>query len=484
LTPNGNAARGCGEQHENAPRVGKRYIVRSANRAQSLVLPVAGDWRGGRHREKTMQGVIGAGPVQARDRIASIDTLRGVALLGILIINIIAFGLVSHAFSNPIPDGALTGVNFWTYVSVDVLFEGSMRAIFAMLFGAGVILFTARGDSPAAVTSVADLYYKRTILLILFGLLDAFLLLWTGDILYIYGVVGLFLFPLRNVRASRLLTAALVLLALGAATELFRFQDLTDMQTEAAEAQALLADDQKLDDEQQEAIDAWQEELEWIRPKQEDLDEELAMRRSSYFEVLAGQASEVIEYQAVSVRSFMFWDAFITMVLGMALYKYRVFGAGRSYRFYTLMTLLGFAVGLPVNAWEVYRFAASNYDIFSTIMPTYDVGRLGCAFGYIGLVMLFCKSGILSWLRVSLAAVGRMALTNYLAHSIICALIFSGVGFGLVGELQRYQLYYVVGGIWLVQLIVSPLWLRQYRFGPAEWLWRSLTYGTRQPMRN
>jgi len=431
-----------------------------------------------------MQGVIGAGPVQAGDRIASIDTLRGVAVLGILILNIVAFGLVGSAFGNPIPDGALSGINFWTYASVEVLFEGSMRAIFAMLFGAGVVLFTARGDSPAAATAVADLYYKRTILLILFGLCDAFLLLWTGDILYIYGIVGLFLFPLRNVKASRLLSAALIMLALYAATELFRFQDFADMQTEAAEAQALLADDRELDDEQQEAIDAWQEELESIRPAQNDLDEELAMRRSGYFTVLAGQAPYVLEYQAVSVRSFYFWDAFITMVLGMALYKYRVFDASRSYRFYTLMTLLGFAVGLPVNAWEVYRFSASNYDIFSTIMPTYDVGRLGCAFGYIGLVMLFCKSGILRWLGVSLAAVGRMALTNYLAHSIICALIFTGVGFGLVGELQRYQLYYVMAGIWLVQLIVSPLWLRHYRFGPAEWLWRSLTYGARQPMRN
>jgi uncharacterized protein len=431
-----------------------------------------------------MQGVVRAGPVRAGDRIASIDTLRGVALLGILLLNIVAFGLVGSAFGNPIPDGALTGVNFWTYVSVDVLFEGSMRAIFAMLFGAGVILFTARGDSPAAATSVADLYYRRTILLILFGLLDAFLLLWTGDILYVYGIVGLFLFPLRNVRASRLLTTALVMLALYAATEAFRFQDLTDMQAEAAEAQALLADDQELDDEQQEAIDAWQGELEFIRPTQEAIDEELALRRSGYFTVLVGQAPEVVKYQTISVRSFYFWDAFISMVLGMALYKYRVFDASHSYRFYTLMTLFGFAVGLPVNAWEVYRFNVSGYDIFSTIMPTYDAGRLGCAFGYMGLVMLFCKSGILSWLRASLAAVGRMALTNYLAHSIICALIFTGVGFGLVGELERYQLYYVVAGIWLVQLIVSPLWLRHYRFGPAEWLWRSLTYGARQPMRN
>jgi uncharacterized protein len=168
----------------------------------------------------------------------------------------------------------------------------------------------------------------------------------------------------------------------------------------------------------------------------------------------------------------------------MALYKYRVFDASRSRRFYTVMALLGFAVGLPVNAWELYRFVASDYDIFATIIPTYDLGRLGCAFGYVGLVMLFCKSGMWTRLKASLAAVGRMALSNYLAHSVICGLIFTGAGFGLVGELQRHQLYYVVAAIWLIQLVASPLWLRYYRFGPVEWLWRSLTYGARQPMRN
>jgi uncharacterized protein len=431
-----------------------------------------------------MQQEVTAGPVQAKDRIVSIDTLRGVALLGILIMNIIGFGLVNYAYGNPIPEGALAGANFWAYVGANLFFEGALRAIFAMLFGAGVILFTARGDSPAAATSLADLYYKRTILLILFGLGDAFLLLWPWDILYIYGVVGLFLFPLRNVRASRLLIAALVMLVLSAATEGLRWLDLKEMQAEAADAQAALDDDLELDAEQQDAIDAWQEELEWIRPTQEAIEKELTMRRSGYFAVLVGQAPDVIEAQTVSVRSFYFWDALITMMLGMSLYKYCVFDASRSRRFYTVMTLLGFAVGLPVNAWELYRFVASDYDIFATIIPTYDLGRLGCAFGYVGLVMLFCKSGMWIWLKASLAAVGRMALTNYLAHSVICGLFFTGAGFGLVGELQRYQLYYVVAGIWLIQLIVSPLWLRYYRFGPVEWLWRSLTYGARQPMRN
>jgi uncharacterized protein len=423
------------------------------------------------------------GPVQARDRIASIDVLRGVALLGILIMNIVSFGLLDASFSNPIPDGALEGINFWTYVSVDVLFEGSMRAIFSMLFGAGVILFTAKGDSPRSTTSVADLYYRRTILLIFLGLIDALLLLWMGDILYVYGIAGLFLFPLRKAAPRRLLSAALILMALYAATELIRFQQYTDLQADSVAAQALLDGGQELDDEQEASIDAWREELESIRPTQATIDEDLAMRRSGYFTVLSEQAPYVIEYQAVSVISGLFWDVLIYMILGMALFKYHVFDASRSYRYYTQMTLLGFAVGLPVNTWEMYRFVASDYDIFATIMPTYDVGRLGVTFGYIGLVMLFCKSGILMPLKASLAAVGRTALTNYLMHSVICALIFSGVGFGLVGELQRYQLYYVVAAIWLAQLVLSPLWLHYYRFGPVEWWWRSMTYGVRQPMR-
>jgi uncharacterized protein len=97
--------------------------------------------------------------------------------------------------------------------------------------------------------------------------------------------------------------------------------------------------------------------------------------------------------------------------------------------------------------------------------------------------MMICKSGLFGFITKPLAAVGRMALTNYLAHSVICMFLFTGVGLAWFGELERYELYYVVGGIWLFQLIVSPIWLRYFRFGPMEWLWRSLTYAQTQPMR-
>ena len=99
------------------------------------------------------------------------------------------------------------------------------------------------------------------------------------------------------------------------------------------------------------------------------------------------------------------------------------------------------------------------------------------AFGYIGLLGWICQQGYLKSLTTRLSAVGRMALTNYLMHSLICAIIFTGLGFGLLGQFQRVELYAIVIGIWLFQLWLSPLWLMKFRFGPVEWLWRTLTYG-------
>jgi uncharacterized protein len=127
----------------------------------------------------------------------------------------------------------------------------------------------------------------------------------------------------------------------------------------------------------------------------------------------------------------------------------------------------------------------SNFSLpgFSQAAITYYWGRLFTAMGHVALILIFCKLPIITWFKKSIAAVGKMALTNYLMHSVICMIIFTGVGFGLFGQLERHQLYYVVFSIWIFQLIVSPIWLTYFRFGPAEWLWRSLTYLKKQPMR-
>ena len=421
-------------------------------------------------------------PVSKKNRTQSIDTLRGVALFGILIMNIIAFAFPFGAYFNPIVDGATEGGNLMAYMITDIFFEGSMRTIFSMLFGAGVILFTAKPDKGPI--SVADLYFRRTILLIIFGVIDAYLLLWAGDILYAYGMAGLFLFVFRNLSPIRLFSLGLAIIFCMAVLQTAASIELRELRSEVLVIEALPID--TLSDDQQAKLDEWETVREDQFEPQEMTDENISVRKSGYLEIVAGLAPINVLLQSTEYYLHTFWDVISMMLLGMAFMKWGVFDASRSKRFYAVMTVAGLGVGWSTNYYEVATFIESGFAThlnMSNLRPTYDVGRFFVALGYIGLVMLICKTGVLSSLRSALAAVGQMALTNYLSHTVICNTLFMGFGFGLVGELERYQIYYVVFAIWIFQLVASPLWLKQFRFGPVEWLWRSMTYGEKQPMR-
>jgi uncharacterized protein len=171
------------------------------------------------------------------------------------------------------------------------------------------------------------------------------------------------------------------------------------------------------------------------------------------------------------------------MLIGMALFRLGVLTLERSTRLYLAMLVVGYGVGLTVNYLETrwvldHQFSAIA---FAQANMSYDLGRLAMTVGHLGALLLFVRSGVLPWLRRSLAAVGQMAVTNYLAQSIICGTVFIGLGY--FNRLERYELYYVVFAVWIVQLLWSPLWLRYFRFGPVEWLWRYLTYMKRPPFR-
>ena len=132
------------------------------------------------------------------------------------------------------------------------------------------------------------------------------------------------------------------------------------------------------------------------------------------------------------------------------------------------------------NLWELQVAFAGNLKLLSTFamfIPTYHLGRLGMALGYLGAIMAICKSDALPRVRTALAAVGRLTLTNYLIQSLIGLVLFTGAGFALVGTLERWQLYPLVVIVWAFQVWFSLRWLARYRFGPAEWLWRALAYG-------
>jgi uncharacterized protein len=182
----------------------------------------------------------------------------------------------------------------------------------------------------------------------------------------------------------------------------------------------------------------------------------------------------------------MLWDALGRMLIGISLVKLGVFSAERSRRFYLMMMVAGYGVGLPVVALGGYQAIQHQFDViylFSGGMRYNDFGSIPVALGHVGALILLYTSGALAWLTRRLAAVGRMALSNYLMHTLICTTLFYGYGFGLFGKLDRVQLLGVVLAIWAIQLWLSPIWLKYFRFGPAEWLWRTLTYGKAQPMR-
>jgi uncharacterized protein len=148
------------------------------------------------------------------------------------------------------------------------------------------------------------------------------------------------------------------------------------------------------------------------------------------------------------------------------------------------MLLISCAIGLPIGTYSAWMAWKQGFEPLQTVFTfsTYQPARVAMTFGHAAFLLLMCKYGVLRGLQARLAAVGQKAFSNYIAHSLIYGFVFYGYGLHLFDKLQRYQLYYVVAGLWIFSLVASPLWLRHFRFGPLEWAWRSLTYWKRQPM--
>lgn len=406
------------------------------------------------------------GPVYTSERIDSIDVLRGLAVLGILTINIFGFALPSMAHMNPTLLGPMSQADRITYFIAWIALEGSQRAIFSMLFGAGVILFLSRIMASDRAQYGVRLYYRRTLWLIAFGLIDAYILFWPGDILFFYGVAGLILYFMRDWTPRRLLVVAgviaLVMCLLRIAI-MFGMEVMADAIDDPGNPAVAQMTDEQIEDLR----------MAFGEVSPEYLEKEIRERSSGFFKAFLPNAADALKMQTVNGIVMLFWDVLMLMMIGMALYRWRVFDASRSTLFYLCMGLGGLAIGYLVNWWEVSHSVANNFLIHYYFW-TYDIGRIATGIGYIGFVMLICKLQVWAVVRNSLAAVGRMALTNYVMQTLICNTIF--IGFGLFGSMGIAQLYIVVGLIWLAQLIYSPFWLARFKYGPLEWIWRKLTY--------
>lgn len=407
----------------------------------------------------------------ASRRIESLDFIRGCALFGILIMNIVGMGL-GPAYDNPTVMGGDTGINLWTWFTVNVAFEGTQRGLFSILFGAGVILFTARPDST-------DAYFRRNLWLIAFGLINAWVLLWVGDILYFYGLTALFLFAFRHLPGRKLLGLGVAAFLLGAAWSGLETYNMLKLHERATAAETVAAADRT--EEQKKLIEEWKEQSRGA-PTAEAVARLKRENQAGYASALVARAPRIANAQSWEAYRY-FFDIFGMMMIGMGLFKLGVLTLEAPTRTYLAMMAGGYAIGIPLNLYEANWLMSHGFSGLARheAAITYDFARLAQTMGHLGLLGLFLKSGLLPWLRTSMAAVGRMALTNYLTHSVVALIIFVLLGYW--GALQRHQLYYIVFAIWAVQIVISPIWLRHFHFGPVEWLWRYLTYGKAPPFR-
>ena len=399
-------------------------------------------------------------PVGQSDRILSLDVLRGFALLGILVVNIQSFSMISAAYMNPTAYGDLSGANYWAWLLTHVFFDTKFMTIFSMLFGAGIVLMAERAEKTGR--SAVGLHCRRMLWLMLFGLLHAHLL-WYGDILFLYGVCGLVVCWFRKLRPFFLLGAGLVFLFVGTGIS---FVSGLSMPYWPDEALAEITMD-------------WQ-------PPPDVVDAEVAAYRGGWLRQMTHRIPAAIEFETLILLVWGIWRAGGLMLVGMALFKLGVFSAERSKRFYLSWIAAAALIGIPVILYGVRQNSAADWDVrYSFFLgPLYNYwAGIVVSLGYVGLVMLVCRSGAATFVQRVLAAVGQTALSNYLFQSIICTTVLYGHGLGWFGAVERVGQLGVVVAVWVLQIVVSPIWMRYFRFGPFEWAWRTLTYLRWQPMR-
>ncbi len=398
-------------------------------------------------------------PVTSVERIGELDALRGLAVLSILLINIISFGTYAALRGNPHALGETKLSEFLTWLVSYFLFDAKFISIFCILFGAGIWLMSERRRQKGG--HGIWLHCRRMCFLLLVGLIHGYFI-WSGDILSEYAVCGTVAYMLKGLRKRWLVLIGFVFVA-------FSF--------------SILATKMIGIDWQGEEGDAYR--YYYWEPTQKWLDWEEATQLGNWWRVF-----EMRLYRYSSRQEWLFADGGCTrtvglILLGMALMKDRVLSGDRSIRFYTLMFVTCFGLGGAALACDVWWKIAANWQAEAIIKYRLFVNywaSIPLALAWIAVVILACKREWFPRARSALSAVGRMAFTNYLMQSVICTFVFQGWGLGLFGALSRLELLIFVLLVWIVQLIWSLLWLRHFRFGPLEWVWRCFTYLRYQPL--
>ena len=384
----------------------------------------------------------------AASRIESIDVLRGVAVLAMIVANIPSFALVEAARANPTVYGDLESANWWAWLFSYVLVDGRFTAIFGMLFGASIAIVAERAGSRAAA-----LHYRRMTALFGLGLLHAYLV-WYGDFLVALAVCGALVFLYHGLPATRLLLIGSASLAMVPLLSIGLSLSLPSWPSD------VVVRSQQL----------------WS-PSAETIAWEIARYRGGWLEQAAHRVPAAFMKETSQFAASVLWQMTGLMLLGMGLYQLGVLSATRSRRFYVALSLGGFGLGVPLVLAGIHQNFARHWELVDVMAiggPLNYVGGVGVGLGWIGLVILLFQCG---WPMRPFAAIGRLALTNYLAQSLICTTLFYGHGFGLFARVDRAGQLAIALGIWPLLIAFSLWWTARFSVGPVEWLWRSVAYG-------
>ena len=446
-------------------------------------------------------------PVRELERIHALDVLRGFAIFGIFMVNIAFFSIPIAELIDPSLLAGATAGDKVAHAIVRSLFEYKFVSLFSMLFGIGLIVQMQRAEKRNR--PFIGLYLRRTFILMALGLAHG-LFLWYGDILFVYSIVALVAMWCRGLAPRVMLAISAgglalsimaivgftVLTVLGAqmATQPTQVQtsepiqttessdvDIENLAGEATMDQPLVAEaddpwgryrDVLKENKWQPGDPAWIE-LDVIAYKDGPMSITLVQRAMTFLIMLV--------MVAVSGFGFRVLGMFL---LGMALMKLNFFSDERR-RWHWAFCTLGLTIGLAGEFFLIWSYHHSNYQIGwlqGGAEVFHNISSFALCLGYVGTITLIVSSGLLKWLTYAFSCVGRTALTNYLMQTIVATYIMYWWGFGLFNDVSRPLQLAMVVGIYAMQLVLSVLYLRVFRIGPFEWLWRSLTYLKLQPI--
>ncbi len=404
-------------------------------------------------------------------RIPTLDAVRGFAVMGILLMNIVSMGMPGYAYVNPLIYGNEGPADMAVWLFNFVFADGKMRALFTMLFGASTVLIAERaaaGSGPGP----AETHYRRMAWLFVFGMIHAWLF-WYGDILTQYAITGALAFAMWRWHPRALWVAFAVFLSVQVALNLGHYQDLAQVRDPAM---AIGATPQ--------AIAAWQARLAAELPDAKAIADEIAGYRGDFATVFATRAPSTLFFQTF-LNPVTLAETLAFFALGIVFFRNGFFAGQWTRAAYWRVVALGYLVAAPLTYLIARALLAARFD--PGLIPLADTAsmmlRPFLALAHAALVILFVRSGRFAALAARLGAAGRMAFSNYLGTTLVTTTLFYGYGFGLFGTLDRAELYVVVLGVWAIILLWSKPWLASFQHGPLEWLWRSVARGEVQRMK-